>query len=259
MDRLAEAFNMSSEQAVMDQLGPITDIYVDMEYLQDLKLGALMHLIKVPKEMEYITYKIPEYNKRIDYECAKYFPALGHTEEELEELLHNKRTLDMICFKAPFTSLYTEFTNSLLMITHHNRAVASSFKPIHIQVNVNNKLYPVELLNEFRAVVTEHFRGMTVTFTMEKPYNCPLSDYLSKQLLYIYNIEDFVKQGSATATAFVAEGSFFNKKIISFPYINKTLIKDPADYDFALKSTRAQLDVYCDFQYVRSTIPITKN
>ena len=258
MDRLQEAFNQSSEKAVLDENGPITEIYVDLEYLQDLRFGALLHTVSVKKEMEYINFKLPEYNQRLDYNCASYFPALGKTEEDLDNLLMNRDEIDLICFKAPFTSMYYEFTNMLVMITHHNHAVSSKRKSISIHVNVNNKLYPNELLKEFKAVLQERFTDITVNFTKEKPYTCPLSDYTEKQLLYIYNIEEFLKQDSATAKAFVADGKFFDKKIISFPYVNRSVIKNPEDDYLALRSTRAQLDVYCDFQYVRSTIPINK-
>ena len=49
MDRLQDLFNQTSEQFINQEFGPVTKIYVDLEYLQDLRLGALLHLVKVPK------------------------------------------------------------------------------------------------------------------------------------------------------------------------------------------------------------------
>lgn len=255
MSHLEDLFNQTSEQFIRQELGPVTRIYVDLEYLQDLRLGALMHLVKVPKEMEYILHKLPEYNKKYDYECCSHFPALKHTDEELDALLNDPNEVDMICFKAPFTSIYYEFSNILMMIQHHNRAASSRPLDIRVRLNVANPLYPDELLGAFQASFQEKLANVFFDITKEPRYTLPVNDYADNKLLLIYNIEEFVKEGSDLSVAFVSEGRFFDTRIFTVPYVNKTLITDPEQYQEALTSTRAQLDLYCDFAYIPAIIP----
>lgn len=255
MNHLQDLFNQTSEQFIRQELGPVTRIYVDLEYLQDLKLGALMHLVKVPKEMAYILHKLPEYNKKYDYECCSHFPALKHTDEELEALLRDPDQVDMICFKAPFTSIYYEFSNILMMIQHHNRAASSRPQDIRIRMNIANPLYPDELLNAFESAFQERMPNVHFDITKEPRYTLPVNDYADNKILLIHNIEEFVKEGTDLSVAFVSEGRFFDCRIFTVPYVNKTLISDPERYQEALTSTRAQLDLYCDFAYVPATIP----
>ena len=252
---LEELFNKSSEQSVLQENGPLTSIYVDIEYLQDLKLGALFHLIKVEREMEYIQHKLPVYNQKTDYDCGKYFPALKHSDEEIVELLNDSNQIDLICFKAPFTSTYYELNNILLMLHQHNHAVSSKSTKILLHINVDNLKYPSELLKELKNDYLHRFDFLDVVITKCNRYTLPIGEYVNKQLLLIHNIEEFLKQDTPTSIAFVGEGSFFNKKVFSVPYINRQVIKDPDQYDVALESTKLNLNIYCDFAYVPSTIP----
>ena len=253
--RLENLFTQTSEQSVLKENGPLTEIYVDMEYLQDLRLGTLLHLIQVEKEMEYIQHKLPVYNQKTDYACGAYFPALKHSDEEIDALLQDPKAVDLICFKAPFTSTYYELNNILMMLHQHNRAASSKPVNIHLHINVDNLHYPKELLKELKRDYKKRFEFLEVTITKCKRYTLPLGEYLKKELLLIYNIEEFLKQDTPTSIAFVGEGSFFDKKVFSVPYINKSVVKDPDKYEIALESTRVNLDVYCDFAYVPSTIP----
>ena len=255
MNQFQDLFNQTSEQFITQELGPVTRIYVDLEYLQDLRLGALLHLVKVPKEMEYIYHKLPEYNKKLNYECGSYFPALKHTDEELDALLQNRREVDMVCFKAPFTSVYYEFGNLLMTLQHHNRATSSRPLDIRIRMNVANPLYPDELLRALIGAFQERMPNVFFDITKEPRYTLPVNDYAENKLLFLYNIEEFVKEGTDLSVAFVSEGRFFDKRVFTVPYVNKTLISEPERYQEALASTRAQLDLYCDFAYVPSTIP----
>ncbi len=249
-----QLFNQSSEMMFTEENGPINRIYVDMEYLQDLRFGALLQMLRVPKEMEYIYHELDDYNKKYDYECASHFPALGYTDEQLDVVLSDSNKIDMVCFKAPFTSAYYQFTNILMMLQHHNRAVSSKPLDIYVQVNVANPLYPTELLREFKDNLAKLLPGTNVEFSRQPRYTCPIDDYNNKQLLMLYNIEEFLKQDTPTSLAMVGEGTFFNKKVFSIPYVNKNLKHEPEEYNDVLSMTQTQLNVYCDFAYLPSYI-----
>ena len=122
-------------------------------------------------------------------------------------------------------------------------------------MNVANPLYPDELLNALQLAFQERMSNVHFDITKEPRYTLPVNDYADNKLLLIYNIEEFVEEGSDLSVAFVSEGRFFDTRIFTVPYVNKTLIPDPERYQEALTSTRAQLDLYCDFAYIPSTIP----
>lgn len=253
--KLDDLFNRTNEAYMTNEVGPVTDIYVDMEYLQDMRIGALLHTVKVKKELEYIYAKLPDYNKRFDYECASYFPALKHTDEELDYLIHDKSSVDMVCFKAPFTTTYYEFASLLMLIQHHNRSVSGKPFIIHIHLNVDNPLYPDELLRAFESVFHNRMTNIQFDITKLPRYTLALNEYSCCKLLLIYNIEEFVREDTPTSVAFVSDGVFFNKKVFSVPYVNKDIIKDTEQYEEAMTSTHSQLNLFCDFFYIPSKIP----
>lgn len=85
---------------------PITSIYLDMDFLQDYKLGALMNMITTETEYDYIKSQIDAYNKSDTEIITSVFPALGFKEEQVEAFIHDPKNAELLTIESPFyTSL----------------------------------------------------------------------------------------------------------------------------------------------------------
>lgn len=85
---------------------PITSVYLDMDFLQDYKLGALMNMISTEVEYEYIRSQIDAYNKSDTEIITNIFPSLGFKEEQVDAFIHNSENTDLLALESPFyTSL----------------------------------------------------------------------------------------------------------------------------------------------------------
>ena len=76
MSKLGELFDDVGKSYFENDTKPVTRVYVDLEYMQDLRFGALLYGLSVKQEMDYIHSRLDQYNNRYDREVCKYFPTL---------------------------------------------------------------------------------------------------------------------------------------------------------------------------------------
>ena len=82
----------------------VNKIYIDMELLQDFKLGALLSTVTVKEEVEYIMSCLPVYNLKFNNRTAEYFPVLKKTDEELLSIVKNNSIKTALL--SPWTKIY---------------------------------------------------------------------------------------------------------------------------------------------------------
>ena len=86
---------------------PVSSIYVDMDFFQDYKLGALMNMLTTDVEYEYIKSQIDAYNQSDNENVTEMFPALGFTEEQVEAFVKDPANTDLLVLESPFyTTMY---------------------------------------------------------------------------------------------------------------------------------------------------------
>lgn len=229
---------------------PVTRVYADLEYLQDLRFGALMYGVTIPEEMKYINSCIKRYNNRYNLKTAKYFGALKKSEEDITKLLNTPIDRDRICFLAPWTSVYYQLSSVLLALQKHNHQILEQDQKIKLFINVSDVVYPIEL-QKYLIQSLEQQLGIEVEIIQQERYTADVQEYLSYEMLFLYDYGKFINTFPA---AFVGEGKFSDTRIIAMPYIEEGLGHKPEDYEHILDSTERGLDVYCDFVFLRSQI-----
>lgn len=254
MAKFQQTFQEVATKYFQDETGTIEKIYVDLEYLQDFKFGALLSTITTKKELEYVYHKLKDYNSRFDESISKYFPVLKVSEEQISEIMQNGDLSKFI--KTPWTSTFYDFMIITRFISHQNRAMSTTPIVLEFNINIADVEYPIELENMLKIHLSETFGDVRVNFYHNKRYEQNLEFYLQQDVLFLKDMEQFVKEGTPTSIAFVSEGRFFNKKIFAKPQINPELNLTKSQYNDALNATQIQLDVYCDFAYIQSLIPI---
>lgn len=235
-------------------LKPIRVIYMDMELIQDLKLGSLLTFVTMKEEIEYIQHRIPIYNARLDDDCGKYFPLLKISEKEIIERMRDPKYMDVVCTVAPFGSTYQELVRLLNGIAQHND-MTTSYLPVKILINVADLTYPKLLQLQFIESLKTSLKNIEVIFTANKRYDDDL--YTSCDILLLYDLATFVKPGTNTSNLMFKSGKFIDSKIFSPKRIGPGLEIPEDKKEIAFKTTQTWLEMFCDvFVYMSNFLPI---
>lgn len=120
---------------------PIKSIYIDMDFLQDYKLGALMNMITTDVEYEYIKSQIDAYNTSDTENITDSFPALGFTEEQVEEFVHDPKNTELLAIESPFYTSMQEFVDFMVMTLQSNQ-LKKYTDPLDIFVGCKSIQFP---------------------------------------------------------------------------------------------------------------------
>ena len=224
----------------------VSKIYVDMEILQDFKLGALLQTVTVPEEVEYIQACIPEYNKKFDLETASHFPVLKHTDEELLKIMeqHPVKTVML----SPWTKIFTNFHVVLKYLYLSTTTRDEKPTPLSIIINSADVVYPLPLFDKFVKQVEISYPGATVKLSHDTRYEMSQDFYLSFDMFFLYDHEKFF--GSNFINSMMNSPNYTTRTIYTTPYINKEMGLDPSEYLKGLTSTGATLNLFFDFYYM---------
>jgi len=244
-----EYFNLDHKQ--------IKGIYVDMELLQDLRLGTLLTSVRVKSEIAYIYSRMTDYNMRVDNDTCSYFPALKYTEQNLVARMHENGNDVKVCGLSPFTTALDYFMYVLDRSLKGNQMVGKSGK-LDVNINVADIRYTKTFMDMFIKHVAGDRPLVNVIVTNYPRYEYPIQLFQAFDIFFLYDIRDLVKENSSSAAAFIQHGSFFGKDVFSPPYIDRSMHNDPDEYARILTSTATGLDLFCNFKYIGRNIKIHK-
>lgn len=250
MSKIGELFDDVEQSYFNAELKPISKIYIDLEYMQDLMFGALLYGITVKEEMQYIHRRLKAYNDRMVRGCCRFFPALKKSDQELVELLHKPIVRDRICFLAPWTSVYYQLIDLIVEIKHHNQQITDNKIPITLTISVADIDYPIELQKHLSDTLMKQL-GISVNIQQQNRYEGSVKEYLGYDILLLYDYGVFI---NTFPSAFVGEGKFSDTRIFAQPYIDESLGHKEDNYEVVLLSTEKGMDIYCDFAFLKSMI-----
>lgn len=239
----------------------ISDVYCDLEFLQDLRFGALLLNLKSAEEMTYVYAQIDHYNERLDERTTTYFPSLKLTEEVIDKSLNDPVSFQKIACFAPMTSMFYNLTSIIGMILRSNKYAETNVnKILQLWISVDNLNYPKELLKQLAENLEETFNKKIVVNTgCAKRYTQSLEYFLSKKMLFLYDFEQFVNR-PAIAMPFASEGLFTEHQIFARPQVNPRFASlNRKELLSGVDKMRDQLGIYCDFEYCPSQIVIRKD
>lgn len=224
----------------------ISRIYVDMEILQDLRIGALLKSTTVPVEIEYLQSRIPEYNQRLDLETAKHFPVLNKTDEELDAII--KENPLSIALISPWTNIYNNFMIVLQSLYMKTSAKDTTAAPLLVVVNTASMTYPIQLFAKLADQIRRVYPGATVKSSAYQRYEAEPDMYINTDMFFLYDHEKFFN--SSFINTMMSEKNHKTKVIYTTPYVNKNLGLDKSEYMKGLVSTGATLNLFFDFFYM---------
>ena len=244
-----------SESYFNNLTNPVNKIYVDMELLQDFKLGALLNTVTVKEEIEYIEACLPLYNTKFNNRTAEYFPVLKKTDEELLKFVKEKPVRTALL--APWTRVYDNFNKILKHLYIHMRQVSESIKFITIVVNCTDMMYPIRLFDAWAKEMKVLHPFIDIKLVGYPRYQAPLDFYTDFDMFFIYDHETFFNTPGLAAALSAGQKRIF-KTIYSPPFINDKLGLDTSEYPQALASSKALLNLISDFYYMPNGVSLHK-
>lgn len=241
------------------------NIYIDLAFIQDVKLGLLLSLLRDTDEYKYVYDNIPTYNKRIDNRCCKYFHKLGIHERQLQELLEDpKYTLDILK-NSPMTTGYAAFRAEYAKLIDKNIVLDEQSVPYRVFLNIHpftlsKKAHDEETISKIKRVLNDRIKYVNAdskVFVVDFPtHEMTLTMFKDMHLLMIMDLgallEDMPKRDWMMRQGKMEDRTFLSPRRHDYKYSLDDLDEDKLDSIFTFG--KASMNTVCNFKYVDPTI-----
>lgn len=178
-DQIMQKLNSEKEREFDGLMDPVRLVYIDHEFLQDFRLGALIGLIKTQVEYDYIRSRIVFYNENKGDPITGYFPKLGFKEEDVDAYIKNPENWDVLCERSPFYTTSEKAAQFLLEASNHNLLIRSDVE-LEVYIGSNNLIYPVHARQRLAALFSTILDNVTINFITGSLYGfdeIPIENY----------------------------------------------------------------------------------
>lgn len=243
---IQDSLDSLSKSYFSDIKEKVSAIYIDMEILQDFRLGALLQTATVAEEIEYIQSCIPEYNHKLNLETASYFPVLKKTDEELDKIIKENPLKTAIV--SPWTKIYNNLIVVLRSLYMNTKSKDVTPSPLLVVINTASMLYPIQLFDKLAKQIKSVYPDAVVKASSYERYEAEPELYLNTDMFFLYDHEKFFNSGFIPTM--LNEPKYRSRIIYTTPYVNKNVGLDPSEYLKGLTSTGATLNLFFDFYYM---------
>lgn len=244
-------------------LKPITSVYIDLPYIQDIYLGSLILQHFNEKEYSYIYSKLPEYLKRYKLSHADYFPQLGETEKDLLDYMKVEKNSYPILMTSPMTSLYSNLALFHRDMTEHTRKVSSVNEIPIIRYLIN--VYPLSPDEKGLQTIVHRLKvlspNIVIGFIRKPLSEIQPSLFTDNQIWFIYNLMPLMIPGTPAGDHFSKTFSFresmiFSPKRVGHPDVLAEFDSyTEQEVSIAYIDTATVMNLYTDFYYLDIDVP----
>lgn len=265
-DKDHENFFKLYSQNVCNQ---IESVYIDITYLQDIYLGAILEMTQDKEVYSYISSCMEDYNKRFLEGYSKYFPELNLKDEDIIEYVKDKKHSKSLIRFSPPTDMYLALKNIHKDIIIENRYKVSQKEVINKITYVVN-VYPLSLDETDMKFLKERFISCLydrhINFgVISKPSNSLSSNTYKKfSQLYVSDLNSWGDKNSNAYKELYVNLSLNNSTIYMEPRItNKEILEKlneftETDYANLERYTLLNLNYFADVRFMRPTVLIKK-
>lgn len=163
VDRIVAAIKRSNDQEFEDMNQPIKRVYIDIEFLQDFRLGALIKLISTDVEYQYILSQLPKYSMSHGEPITSFFPDLGFTEEQIRSYVKDEKNWEGLAMDSPFYENVQLICIFISKYIEHNERVGYN-KPIDVYIGCTDLLYCIEARRKLAVVLMDFLDMANLVF-----------------------------------------------------------------------------------------------
>jgi hypothetical protein len=243
-----DALDKFSEKMITGGLITPDNIYIDLQYFKDLKLGSLMSLLykeskinDVSEKFNKIKLNMQKYTERKTDDLSKYFD-IGYTNDDIDNHLNDPQYSDEIFMLSPATAFIHVLSCQTQVNVNHSAVIGKrdviTFTVNTYPLNLGNT--PKRLLGDF--INSVYYCNCNVIYKSPSDIAKTIKDY---DELYLFNL-DKLSQIDLFQKQF-SELTFLGKRIFA-----PALFKDEHSYKIEESQVNGWLNLGCDFTYVRS-------
>lgn len=263
-----EAFAEAYRKFVTKQ---VSHIYIDISYLQDCYLGAILHLTADKQVYPYILQQLSQYNERITECHVTAFPDLQLTEEQLEEYVKNPEHADVLIKTSPPTDMYMALRAIHVDILRTNRSKCSLGVSPVTQLTYIINTWPLVLEKTTMLFLKARFmlalKDTSINFGIISTPSYNLGKDIATQIDHWY-VDKFSEWGEHPKSPvykllFVEKAMQYCKiyippRITNPETLSKMATMTEQDFLNMEKATLMQLNMFSEIRYIRSHVSLRK-
>jgi hypothetical protein len=227
----------------------VNRFYVDLEYLIDFRLTALLCLM-TPSDYDIVCTNIENYNNRTSLSTVASFPGVSVSDEQITEFLKNPANLELYATRLQYTNYFSVLLDTLRSQNVKNKLSGHKESRIHLWIGNSgfplNKLHADYLLD----TVVGYVPGVKVTITNTGLLGYSQTLLQSIQNFSLYNVEAVFNHPNFNAN--ITSGLFAGRVINACPFITRDTEGLPDDE--LIRSSEELLNLFFDFNYIRAKV-----
>jgi len=237
----------------------IGNFFIDLRVLFDFRLGALLTTISTQKELDYIHFKLDEYELAYDFNIEKHFGALDISNLMIDKILKNPEMTERICVSSPPTNYFALLDEILKDVKKYNENYGNK-NPYLVHFYTPLTSYPevakTSLLSVFDRISDMSF---DVRFDATPLTQIPANKLAEFNFFLIEDICELVNKNSTTYTSIFIDRKFMDKVIIAPRHYDAKMLKPDSNLTKVMSDTETALKLFTEFCFCdRRIITTTK-
>ena len=229
-------------------------LYIDVDLLADFRLGAVLASVRNEAEYNYVQASMQKYLDAPTLRCAEFFPELGLTDQQLDEMIESEKYERALSVLAPRSKLVLQFP-----------LLFGTFKSINARAETHNplKLYfncPHRVSDHFKAgllkIVKEADPTVEVYFTDFKTWYDVPADLLGRMdFIGVHDLVGFLSNNT-TSMKLLSEipSRLGSTGIVALVQTDKPNLTGD-ELDLGLVNLENVMEMMCEkFTYLRKTV-----
>ena len=250
----ADLCDKISHEVMRPMLTQSEFVYIDVELIFDFMLTAL--LSKMPNEEKcynYVIDHVKDYLAAPTLECAKFFPDLNLTDDQLRGVLRDPKYSAVLSAMILPTGFQQELGTIIRVLNTVNKSKETQ-RPLRFTINSSLMKLTPRLEKMVLSLLFSLDPSVEVKFTNFKDWSeVPEKLLVNQDLVCVYDIKDFMK-----------EGSTFQKVLSKSNDLSKTNILALENFDHdsteAIFNFKAVMSMFCnDFNFFRKSLIVKED
>lgn len=235
-----------------EMLSPVKKIYIDVEYIQDLLVGALLLLWRQTKselDYKYFIDQLSLYNNRLTFDTMHYFPKWNNriaTNESLHAFIRDEKNIRDLLLNAPYTDIACRLKEHHdLYKEQNNRLGDLHVRPILYNINV----YPLPLTDDVVQFFTFRMKALiddssALINVLSKPIQTlDTAFFKDTHTSYMYRFTDMTTQEYSPCYLAYYHHLIFKNATVATPF--RITLKESLKDDLVYQYTQRQLEESC--------------
>lgn len=255
----------ANAELVAKAFKPIKKMYVDLTLLKDTRMGVLLGLADKTR-YQYLLGGLERYNKRIKRNFKYVYPEFPYSEAQLTHYWKDPKYSYDIFNRSPDTDLGLSFTRLIVDLYKRNNRCDYN-EPIKIVINT----YPlavISLMSGYREILNMYVpkECMKVEFISRDPTTIGTSEWRTFDYLWLDDIDRLMRSDGFPRTLMLDDWA--ETQVYAAPTVSKESYvewskkgvnwEDNTTQKDLLAVTVQLLRIFCNFQFVRVSIPVPK-